>query len=274
MSGLKDEIHQTLHQLHAAQRAHDLDAMLEVYAFRGYLDKSALRENFKALMAQDAFRDRDVDFSACETFVYRDSALVKPVVYHTRKGRRSFSFHLANQEGGRWRIIDNRRAQLPGEPVYSPLLVANAGKVVGNRGMLWIRRLDVPLEDVWHAVSTKEGLDRWWLTRDVEIDLRPGGLFKHHWTNTVRDFRTNEFIDFVGVPDDADQRDNLMRFELQADGSGTVFAFFDAFQAHPLPLSLPWTASGWHCTIDALETALTGRTIENDFGLGGDFYWS
>jgi hypothetical protein len=25
--------------------------------------------------------------------------------------------------------------------------------------------------------------------------------------------------------------------------------------------------------VDALETSVTGRKIENDFGLGGEFYW-
>lgn len=38
-------------------------------------------------------------------------------------------------------------------------------------------------------------------------------------------------------------------------------------------MTIPWTSSGWHGTVDALETSLTGRKIENDFGLGGEFYW-
>ena len=32
MTNTKDAIHRTLHQLHAAQEAHDIDAMLEAYA--------------------------------------------------------------------------------------------------------------------------------------------------------------------------------------------------------------------------------------------------
>ena len=195
------------------------------------------------------------------------------MIYNTLKGPRLFSFHLSKEADGKWRIIDNNRSQLPDEQFYTEEFMANAGKVVGFRGMLWIRRLNVPVKDVWAAISTKEGLDTWWLTRSVEIDLRPGGLFRHHWTNTIGDFKTNEFIDFVGAPVDAASRNHLMRFELKPDGEGTIFSFLDMFNGARHPLSLPWTASGWHGTVDALERALTGRAINGDFGLGGEFYW-
>ena len=63
-----------------------------------------------------------------------------------------------------------------------------------------------------------------------------------------------------------------MRFEVKPDGEGTLFSFLDTFRGVRNPLTLPWTSSGWHGTVDALETALTGRDINNDFGLGGEFY--
>lgn len=152
--------------------------------------------------------------------------------------------------------------------------MANAAKLVGFRSMLWIRRLDVPVEDVWTAISTKEGLDQWFLTGSVEIDLRPGGIFNHHWTNTIENFETNKFIDFAMTTADEPTRSFLqMRFELRPDGSGTVFSFLDTFNGARHPLSLPWTASGWHGMIDGLEHVLTGRDVSSDFGLGGEFYW-
>lgn len=268
----RSELFETLNRLHAAQEAHDVDGMLKAYASGGFIDVSRLRTAFERLIERDAFRTRSVDLTQCETFVYGDSALVKPVIYNTRNGPRPFSFHFSRAADG-WRIIDSNRSQLPGEQLYTEEFMSNAGKVVGSRGMLWIRRFEVPVADVWTAISTKEGLDTWWLTRSVEIDLRPGGAFRHHWTNTVGAFETHEFIDFVGGPgQDASQ--NLMRFELKPDGRGTVFSFFDAFNAAQYPLSLPWTASGWHGTVDALEQSVTGRSVNGDFGLGGEFYWS
>jgi uncharacterized protein YndB with AHSA1/START domain len=247
--------------------------MLKAYAAEGFVDLRNLRTQLEALVARGAFRSRTIDMAECETFVHGDQALVKPVTYNTMDGPRHFSFHLAKERDGKWRIIDSNRSLPRDARYYTPELVANAGKVVGVRGLVWIRRLDVPVEDVWAAISTKEGLEKWFLTRSVEIDLRPGGLFRHHWTNTVLDYRVNEYIDFIGSPDDKSDADNLMRFELKPDGDGTVFSLLDAFNRARYPLSQPWTASGWHGTVDSLEAALTGREIRTDFGLGGEFYW-
>jgi uncharacterized protein YndB with AHSA1/START domain len=270
----RDGIFAALDRLHAAQEAQDIDAMLAEYDTDGFVDPSTMRGYFERLATEGAFEGRSVDLSAAEVFVHRDAALVRPVVYQTSRGPRSFSYHLRCQPDGAWRIIDNRRSYLPGESLYHETLLANAGKLVGSRGMLWVRRFDRPIEDVWHAVSTKEGLDQWWLTRDVEIDLRPGGIFKHHWTNTVVDFETSAFIDFGAPPDASGREHQLMRFALSRDGEGTVFSFFDSFAGHQLPLTVPWTAAGWHQGLNTLETALTGRAIEqHDFGLGGEFYW-
>jgi uncharacterized protein YndB with AHSA1/START domain len=268
----KEAVHQVLSQLHKAQEAHDLDAMVAVYADQGFVDKQAMRGYFKGLIEQDVLKNRHVDLSHSETFIFRDKALVRPVVYETSGGKRSFSFQFARQENDLWRIIDNRRSYLPGDSVYSEELARHAAKVAGPRGMLWSRKLNVPVERAWEAISTRDGLNQWWLTRDVELDLRPGGLFKHHWINRVADFKPCEYIVFVEDPGKSGLK-FYMRFDLEPDGEGTIFHFYDAFLGVDNPLTLPWTSSGWHGTVDALETALTGRKISNDFGLGGEFYW-
>ena len=64
----------------------------------------------------------------------------------------------------------------------------NAGRFIDRHAMVWIRKLDVSVEQVWKAVSTKQGLDEWWMC-PVEIDLRPGGAFSHHWENTIMDLK-------------------------------------------------------------------------------------
>ena len=268
----KDAIHETLNQLHAAQSAHDINAMLNLYAPDGYINAESMRQYFGNLIDQDAFKNREIDWGECQTFIYRDTALVKPVIYRTRQGQRYFSFHLKRDETG-WRIIDNNRSQSRHAQQHTPEFMANAGKIVGSRAMMWTRRFDAPVEQVWQVISTKKGLDQWWLTHDIEIDLRPDGKFEHHWLNTIRDFKVNEFIDFVDVPVDGSHANNLMRFEVQPDGDGSLFTFLDGFMMHQFPLSIAWTASGWHGRIDSLETALTGREIKTDFGLGGEHYW-
>ena len=59
-------------------------------------------------------------------------------------------------------------------------MLENAGRFIDSHTMVWIRKLDAPVAQVWEAVSTKQGLEEWWMGRSVEIDLRPGGAFSHH----------------------------------------------------------------------------------------------
>jgi len=270
----RDAIIAALDRLHRAQQAGDIDAVVEQYATDGFVDIEALRSTTRDEIEQGAYRNRDVDQSDSEVFVAGDHALVKPVGYETPNETRYSSYHLSKQGDGQWRIIAQHRSQPRAASSWTPDLLANAATIVGPRGMLWHRRLDASVDEVWDAISTKDGLDRWFLTRSVEIDLRPGGLFQHHWTNTIRDFKRNEFIDFHGVPGDPAGPSNRMRFALTPDGGGTVFALFDTFYDATNPLTLPWTAAGWHCTVDALEASLTGGRPITDLGLGGEFYWS
>ena len=89
----KEAIHQALGELHKAQEAHDLDAMVAFYADQGFIDKQAIRDDFKTLIKQDEFKSRHIDLSHGETFIFRDKGLVRPVVYETSRGKRSFSFN-------------------------------------------------------------------------------------------------------------------------------------------------------------------------------------
>jgi hypothetical protein len=61
-----------------------------------------------------------------------------------------------------------------------------------------------------------------------------------------------------------------MRFELKADGDGTVFSFVDVMtdvNAQPKP----GPSAGWHNMIDALETYMSGKPFEDSmvWGLRG-----
>jgi uncharacterized protein YndB with AHSA1/START domain len=73
-------------------------------------------------------------------------------------------------------------------------MLKDAGRFIdGYCIMLWMRKLDAPIERVWEAVSTKEGLSKWWMRGSPnEIDLRAGGVFQHHWKSTVTEFKEGE----------------------------------------------------------------------------------
>jgi uncharacterized protein YndB with AHSA1/START domain len=160
-------------------------------------------------------------------------------------------------------------------------LFENAGRFIGRHAMVWIRKLDVPVAQVWEAVSTKQGLDQWWMC-PVEIDLRPGGAFSHWWENTISDLKEQEYIHFADDPFGS----GGMRFELKPDGAGTVFVFLDTWAEDAVPEDsvlpaeadaidtlqpggpgTPWSgvAGGWHGSIDALETYLTNNTIDHPY---------
>jgi len=164
--------------------------------------------------------------------------------------------------------------------MYEKHLYQNAGRFIDPHTMVWTRLLDAPVARVWEAVSTKQGLDAWWLC-PVEIDLRPGGKFSHHWEDTIADLKEPEFIDFGRDPSGG----AFMRFELRAEGGGTIFSFIDTWgkdavvvpENSQLPASAgaidtvqpggpgtPWSgvAGGWHNTIDHLEAYISGKDID------------
>jgi uncharacterized protein YndB with AHSA1/START domain len=58
-----------------------------------------------------------------------------------------------------------------------------------------------PLEKVWAAFTTPQGLDAWWGTRGSEIDLRPGGKLTLRWRGwgPERDINADRDCDIVEV---------------------------------------------------------------------------
>ena len=107
-------------------------------------------------------------------------------------------------------------------------ILADAGRLVAPHAMVWIRRLDAPVEDVWRLMSTLDGLAKWWIVPPTVLELRPGVTFKHHWENTVHDYRDGEFIDFR-EPNGSFVGTGGMRLEVSDDGAGSVFAFLDTW---------------------------------------------
>ena len=164
-------------------------------------------------------------------------------------------------------------------------ILADAGRLVAPHAMVWIRRLDAPVEDVWRLMSTLDGLAKWWIVPPTVLELRPGGTFKHHWENTVHDYREGEFIDFQ-EPNGSYVGTGGMRLEVRSDGAGTVFAFLDTWAegvesvgegelAHqPGGPGTPWAgvAGGWHHMVDTLEAVATGEDVRHGYQELCDFY--
>lgn len=156
-------------------------------------------------------------------------------------------------------------------------ILANAGHLLDAHAMCWIRNLESPLDEVWRTVSTLEGLQKWWIAPGCAkaFDLRPGGIFTHHWTNTVERFQEAEYIDFKGYPG-ALVGTGGMRFELlPLAPEATRFSFFDTWApdaqpgqgppeqaAQPGGPGTPWSgvAAGWHSMLDQLEVVLGRAT--------------
>ena len=123
---------------------------------------------------------------------------------------------------GRTNENERRKPMLPTD------ILADAGRLVAPHAMVWIRRLDAPVADVWRLISTLDGLAKWWIVPPSVLELRPGGIFKHHWENTVYDFREGEFIDYR-EPNGSYVGTGGMRLEVRGDGDGTVFSFLDTW---------------------------------------------
>ena len=152
--------------------------------------------------------------------------------------------------------------------------------------MIWIRRLPAPIDAVWQAVSTLDGLEAWWIVPPTVFEKRPGGRFVHHWENVVADFREQEFIDFKENSADYATTGG-MRFELKQDGDATMFMFLDTWGkdmpaadgpgnmvVQPGGLGTHWSgvAAGWHAMVDKLEAVLDGRVFDHTYDDLADFY--
>lgn len=162
------------------------------------------------------------------------------------------------------------------ETTADQALISRAGHLVDRHAMCWMRNLAGPIDEVWQAVSTLEGLKKWWLAGTVKkFELQEGGVFDHHWTNMIQGYREFEYIDlreargsYAGT--------GGMRFELaRVDDGTTLFMFLDTWgpdvvaeageggqREQPGGPGTPWpgVAAGWHSMIDGLEKVISGAS--------------
>lgn len=111
-----------------------------------------------------------------------------------------------------------------------------AGRVVAGHAMVWTRYLRAPVAAVWPEISTKAGLEAWWIAPPTAFELRVGGRFHHHWEQTVLAFEDHRFIDF-DEPAGLYPGTGGMRFEVAARGEReTAFAFLATWGPDVVPM--------------------------------------
>ncbi|MEM6252561.1 MAG: SRPBCC domain-containing protein [Cyanobacteria bacterium P01_D01_bin.156] len=146
------------------------------------------------------------------------------------------------------------------------------GHLITAYAMCWVRYVQAPIGQVWQAVSTKEGLEKWWIVPPRVFNLRIDGLFSHHWDNTITSYEPLRYI-ALNEPRGSYRGTGGMRFELEAKGDNeTTFMFLDTFgptvlaseAINGMPTKFEqqsggpgtiWSSvtAGWHGTVDKLE---------------------
>jgi uncharacterized protein YndB with AHSA1/START domain len=124
--------------------------------------------------------------------------------------------------------------------------------------LVFERRLKMPPEKVWAALTLPERVADW-LTTAV-IDLRVGGRFELYWD--AHDYRMVGTITELDPPRliawtwPSDQHpDSVVRFELAPDGDGCRLTLTQSGLTAPPLLSV---AAGWHTHLEGLPGAVDG----------------
>jgi uncharacterized protein YndB with AHSA1/START domain len=128
------------------------------------------------------------------------------------------------------------------------------------------RRLAHPPEKVWRAITEPEHLSRWYPFRVTAMDLRVGGTIHFDDGTMTMDAVITQldpprrFAFSERAPAQlARESEDLVSFELRADGDGCLLIFTHVFHDRPAAASY---ASGWDFCLDALASTLDGKPVE------------
>ncbi len=130
----------------------------------------------------------------------------------------------------------------------------------GRYELRFVRELSHPLEKVWEAVTSPEGLSAWF-PFDVVGErrrARPCGSSsarararrsRARWSSSRRGRRWSS----------SGTSDETLRLELEASGPGCVLTLINRFDEVGKAAR---DAAGWHACLDALEASLAGASID------------
>jgi uncharacterized protein YndB with AHSA1/START domain len=127
----------------------------------------------------------------------------------------------------------------------------------GDRWQLhFTRRLPHPPEKVWRALTEPEHLKEWF-PNDIEGERKEGATLRHVFRNDEAPDMSGEMV--VYDPPSVLEftwGDDTLRFELQADGDGTVLNLVDVLEDVGKGAR---DGAGWHVCLDALEQHMRGE---------------
>lgn len=157
--------------------------------------------------------------------------------------------------------------------------IANVGRFLSDNKMIWERQFSAPPERLWGAISSRDGLSRWFMPTRYEIAVNGRFSFDGGWEGTVSEARPFRHIQF-----DVDGGSGAyLRFEMEAGGGASSFALIDRMgdgvdannwtdaPAHrryqPGGPGTHWSgvAAGYHGFVDALEDHLSGGKVSSDY---------
>jgi uncharacterized protein YndB with AHSA1/START domain len=131
-------------------------------------------------------------------------------------------------------------------------------------------RVDRPLERVWAAITTAEGLGTWF-GESAEVDLRVGGTVNLTWTSgdaaqlRIERLEPKTIFGYTwriyGLPED-DPRRTYVEFTLAPDDSGTTVTVvetgFAQLDSEESSKAFEANTSGWAHELDELVAYLHG----------------
>ena len=130
----------------------------------------------------------------------------------------------------------------------------------GRLELRFVRPLSHPVEKVWQAVTSPEGLAAWF-PFDIEGARETGASLRFV-------FRAGEGPDFFGsmvefspmsAMELAWEGDESLRLEVSAFESGCVLTLINRFDEIGKAAR---DAAGWHACLDALEAFLSGSSVD------------
>jgi uncharacterized protein YndB with AHSA1/START domain len=137
------------------------------------------------------------------------------------------------------------------------------------------RRFAHPVERVWDALTTPDGLTKWFGASEIELELAEGGRFEVRTTEppelveaVIREAGEDALVQHNTVlrverpllfEHTFGDTDSIVRWELQRDGEGCRLLLTHTEPAGFPATDAPRDLSGWHYLLDRLARALEGR---------------